>query len=471
MTEIIIAFVAVLAGLIAGLLIGSMQKKEMFAMQKQSSDTEKENQKKSYDQIIESLKSSHASEIETLNREHANQIAAQKEQVEKEREYAQQMINAANENLAKEKENEATLRAENNKQWAEKLETLKQSILKMTMDQLASKQNDLQENNKAQISDLLKPIKEQFNDFKKSVDDSKTQNELNKEQIKETFKSTMDLFQQAQDIAVKTLKEQTEKIGNDASNLTKALKGESKTQGDWGEMVLQTILENSGLHKDEEYFVQENVKDENGNNYRPDIIVKIPNDKGCIVIDSKVSLTAYSNAIAEDDEILQEKYLKEHVKSVRKHVDELADKHYETIVDQTIGFVLMFIPNEYSYIVAMKQDPQLNLYAYRKKIVIISPSNLLMALQLVYNLWQTDKQNKNVEKIVKTAADLYDKVVGFTDTFENIGEQIEKVNKSFEKAKGQLCTGKGNVLGRVEKLKEMGVNPKRSRKALPDEEE
>ena len=261
---------------------------------------------------------------------------------------------------------------------------------------------------------------------------------------------------------------ETSKIGSDAANLTRALKGDSKMQGDWGEMVLETILENSGLRKDEEFFIQENTKDEEGKNFRPDVIVRFPEGRS-VVIDSKVSLTAYSDAIAAEDDGERERLMKLHAASVRSHIDELAEKDYSTLVDDAIGFVLMFIPNETSYIAAMKQQPELSRYAYQKKIIIISPSNLLMALQLAYNLWQYDRKNKNVEKIVKTAADLYDKVAGFEDTFMGVGDLITRLSGTFDKAKKQLYDGAGNVMRRVESLKKLGVTPKKQIKELSDE--
>ena len=397
-----------------------------------------------------------AANIEQIKLHHASEVQSMKSQMENERLYA------------------AKLSAESAQQWAQKLESLKQEMQRMTIEQqkvaaeqLAAKQSALQENNRLQMDELLKPIKEQFADFKKSVEESKTQNEVNKKELQNTFEATMKLFQQEQQQAVLNLKEQTEKIGSDAANLTKALKGDSKMQGDWGEMVLETILENSGLRKDEEFFIQENTKDEEGKNYRPDVIVRFPEGRS-VVIDSKVSLTAYSDALAAEDEAEQERLMKAHALSVRKHIDELAAKDYSKLVDDAIGFVLMFIPNETSYIAAMKQQPDLSRYAYQKKIIIISPSNLLMALQLAYNLWQYDRQNKNVEKIVKTAADLYDKVAGFEDTFTGIGDLITRLSGTFDKARKQLYDGSGNVMRRVESLKGLGVTPKKQIKSLEE---
>ena len=397
-----------------------------------------------------------AANIDQSNQHHASELQSLKAQMENERLFAEK------------------LRAESDQQWAQKLESLKQEMHRMTIEQqkaaaeqLAAKQSALQENNRLQMDELLKPIKEQFADFKKSVEESKTQNEVNKKELQSTFEATMKLFQQEQQQAVTSLKEQTSKIGSDAANLTKALKGDSKMQGDWGEMVLETILENSGLRKDEEFFIQENTKDENGKNYRPDVIVRFPEGRS-VVIDSKVSLTAYTDALAAETDEERERLMKSHALSVRKHIDELAEKDYSKLVDDAIGFVLMFIPNETSYIAAMKQQPDLSRYAYQKKIIIISPSNLLMALQLAYNLWQYDRQNKNVEKIVKTAADLYDKVVGFEDTFTSIGDLLTRLSGTYDKAKKQLYDGTGNVMRRVESLKNLGVTPKKQIKALEE---
>lgn len=381
----------------------------------------------------------------------ASEVEQQKRMAEHERQYA------------------AQLREESNRQWEQKLEALRQEMQKMAAEQLAAKQSALLESNRQQMDELLRPVKEQFADFKKSVEESKTLNEVNKKELQHTFEATMRLFQQEQQQTVLMLKEQTSKIGSDAANLTKALKGDSKMQGDWGEMVLETILENSGLRKDEEFFIQENTKDENGRNYRPDVIVRFPEGRS-VVIDSKVSLTAYTDALATDDEADRERLLKAHALSVRKHIDELAEKDYSKLVDDAIGFVLMFIPNETSYIAAMKQQPDLSRYAYQKKIIIISPSNLLMALQLAYNLWQYDRQNKNVEKIVKTAADLYDKVATFEDTFTGIGDLITRLSGIYDKAKKQMYDGPGNVMRRVEGLKALGVTPKKQLKALEDVE-
>lgn len=403
------------------------------------------------------------------------QIGELKKQLETEREYTKRMLDQAdanlqraNQNLERERQHAEQMRKESDLRWEEKLDSLKNNMQNTAAKELAAKQEELQRTNRMQMDDLLKPIKEQFNDFKRAVDESKTQNEVNKTELQKAFESTMKLFQQQQQQTVDSLKLQTERIGEDAANLSRALKGESKTQGDWGEMVLETLLENSGLQRDEEFFVQETVKSEDGASFRPDVVVKFPEGRS-VVIDSKVSLKAYADAVAAEDERERDQLLAEHAKSVRRHVDELSAKNYDKLVKDAIGFVLMFVPNENSYIAAMKQQPDLSRYAYQKRIIIISPSNLLMALQLAYNLWQYDRQSKNVEKIVKTAADLYDKVAGFAETFTDLEAQLQRLARNFEQARGQLFDGKGNVLKRIEGLRALGVTPKKRIKGLEEE--
>jgi len=403
------------------------------------------------------------------------QIDELKKQLETEREYAKRMLDQAddnlqraNQNLDRERQHAEDLRKESDQRWEQKLESLKKDMQNTAAKELAAKQEELQRANRTQMDDLLRPIKEQFTDFKRAVNESKTQNEVNKTELQKAFENTMKLFQQQQQQTVDSLKQQTERIGEDAANLSRALKGESKTQGDWGEMVLETLLENSGLQRDEEFFVQETVKSEDGATFRPDVVVRFPEGRS-VVIDSKVSLTAYADAVATDDEHERDRLLAEHAKSVRRHVDELSAKSYDKLVEDAIGFVLMFVPNENSYIAAMKQQPDLSRYAYQKRIIIISPSNLLMALQLAYNLWQYDRQSKNVEKIVKTAADLYDKVAGFTETFTDLEGQLQRLARNFEQARGQLFDGKGNVLRRIDGLRALGVTPKKRIKGLEEE--
>lgn len=453
--EILLLIIGLAVGAVIGWLVSGMSKSKLAneceqlkaTLESSKAETERRLTEKedSCQKILAAEKENSQSLINEIKANAQEQVAAANEQIEKERKHAEE------------------LRNENDKQWNDKFEAMKQEIEKKSTEQLLNKQRELQYTNRTQFDELMKPIKEQFEAFQKSIEEAKNKNELNKKEITTSFENTLKSFQEHQDMTVKHLNEQTERIGNDANNLTKALKGESKTQGDWGEMILETMLENSGLRKDEEYFVQENVKNEDGKNFRPDVVVRFPEGRS-VVIDSKVSLTAYTEAVAAEDEATREMKLAEHVNSVKKHVNELAEKDYSHLVNGAIGYVLMFIPNESSYIAAMKQAPTLSSEAYKKHIIIISPSNLMMALQLAYNLWQADRQGKNVEEIVRRAGALYDKVVGFQDSFEDIGNYIGRLTKSFEEAKKKLYEGNANIMRQTESLKELGVTPKKQLK-------
>lgn len=371
--------------------------------------------------------------------------------------------------IAKERNNSLT---ENH---ARELQTLKETHSRIEQQQLLmfqterevliERQNNLQDSNRTQISELLDPIRRQFDDFRKSVEESRTAGELSKEDIKKSFETTMKIFSRQQQFTIDALRQQTEKIGNDAANLSRVLRHDSKAQGDWGEMILESLLESSGLERDTHFFVQENVKDENGRNFRPDVIVRFPEGRS-VIIDSKVSVTAFAQAFDTDDETTKKIKLKEHARSVRKHIDELAEKKYDTLVSDSIGLVLMFIPNDQCYLAAIEQDKDLSRYAYNKGIVLISPSNLMIALQLTYNMWQQDRQTKNVESIVRTATELYEKAALLSETLQDVETHINRLNDSFTKAKNQMFNGKGNIFRRIENLKELGITSKKNIKGL-----
>lgn len=360
----------------------------------------------------------------------------------------------------KSEENSEKLRKESDAQWQIKFDKLKEEFQNIASQLLSAKQASLQQNNKDQISELLKPIQLQFEAFRKSVEDSKTSNEVAKKELQDSFESTLKLFAHQQNQVVEALKQETVKIGNDAANLTNALTRDTKKQGNWGELILETLLESSGLEKDVHYFIQETVKDEDGNILRPDVIVKFPEGRS-VIIDSKVSLTAYTESFRTEDEELKRKRLKDHARSVKKHVEELASKKYDDVVSDAIGFVLMFIPNDQCYLAALEEDPDLSRYAYNKGIVIISPSNLMMALQLAYNMWQQDVSNRSTEEIVKLATDLYEKVANFSESMESVAKHIHGLQEAFHKARSQMFKGNGNIMKRVESLKNYGVNPKK----------
>ena len=399
--------------------------------------------------------------VEGMNQSFREKDKLCEERIAAVRDEASRQLSDMKERLNQERTHFDELRLQSDRQWNEKFETMRQQLAKQSAQQLIDRQKELQETNRSQFDALMQPIREQFAAFRKSIDDSRTQSEVNKHSIEKTFLDTMKLFQQQQDAAVRNLTEQTERIGSDAANLTRALKGESKTQGDWGEMILLRILEDSGLRRGEEFLVQENVKDASGSNFRPDVIVRFPEGTS-VVIDSKVSLSAYAEAVAASDPQQREHLLDEHVRSIRRHIDELAAKNYADLVKGSVGYVLMFVPNESSYIAAMKRQPSLSFDAYKKHVIILSPTNLMMTLHLTYNLWQVNRQNRNVEEIVRRAADLYDKVVGFQEDFNAVENALQRLSKVYSDARRKLYDGPGNILRRTETLRQLGVTPHKS---------
>jgi len=256
--------------------------------------------------------------------------------------------------------------------------------------------------------------------------------------------------------AIKTMVEQSRKLGMNAENLADALKNRGKVQGDWGEVVLANILNDSGLRENMEYFVQKSYTDENGHELRPDVVVKC-SDGSNVIVDSKVSLTAYTDYVSAENDDAREAACKENLASIVKHVDELAAKNYPKVVPHAVPYVLMFVPNEGSYILAVNKDPSIAQKAYRKGVLIINPTNLMLALNLILLTWQNTRQEENCVNIMKTAEGLYEKFCGFTDNFVKVGRQLGAVQNAYDDALGQLKDGKGNILSRFETMKQLGI--------------
>ncbi|WP_456104396.1 DNA recombination protein RmuC [Prevotella sp.] len=405
----------------------------------------------------------------------SEELAVLRSQLDTERKSIEERIATvkenANQQLEAERKHGERLRNELQKQAEAKNQLLQEEVRNMAAQMLAESREKMNTADKERLDALLTPLKDRIEAFNQTVTNNSKENAANKTEIKTTFEEAMKrlhaeqemtirAMREGQERTVKELREQTERIGNDAASLTKALKGDSKMQGDWGEMILEKTLEDCGLVKDQHFFLQENYKDEDNNNYRPDAVIVFPNDERA-VIDSKVSLTAYQSAVKETDDEERDRFLKEHVMSVRKHIDELSAKNYEKIVPGCIGFVLMFVPYESGYSAAIKGDPSILQYAFRKHIIVLSPSNLLMALQLTRTMWQNHRLNDNVDKILQQSNDLYDKFVTFGETFLRLGANIERLQQDFNKAKGQLNEGKGNIVRRLEGLKTLGISPKK----------
>lgn len=347
------------------------------------------------------------------------------------------------------------------KQWQERLAALRSEIERTQADSLAKRQTALAEQNSRQINELLEPVRRQFEEFKRLAGENRTASEVSRKELQNTFESTMKLFRQQQEQAVAQMREQTDRIGQDAATLTRALRGDNRAQGRWGEMVLEHILEESGLRRDHEFYLQSGTTDSEGNRFRPDVVVSLPDERS-VIIDSKVSLTAYASALDVQDTNPQEseRLMQDHAKSVRRHIDELARKEYASLEKGAVDIVMMFMPTDSSFLAAVRTQPDIVSYAFSHHVAIITPSNLMTMLRMVYHLWQNDRQEKNVERIVARGNELYSRMAGFMESFKDIETHITRLQKSFELAQTRL-SGRGGIISQFEKLKKLGLTPKK----------
>jgi len=352
---------------------------------------------------------------------------------------------------------ETELEAER-RQSADKLATLQQSaqdaktalsdqFKNLANEILEEKSRRFAEQNQQNLDTLLKPLQEKLTDFRKQVD------ETYQSEARERFA----LKQEVEKLAGLNLR-----MTDETRALTNALKGESKTQGDWGELVLETILENSGLRKGEEYLVQDTHTISDGSRLQPDVVIRLPESKH-LVIDSKVSITAYTRYMQADDESTKTAELNSHVQSIRQHIQGLSSKNYQDLYGVgSIDFVLMFIPVEPAFLSAMRHAPDIYQEALKKNIVIVCPSTLLATVRTVAHLWRQEYQNKNAQEIARQCAMLYDKFVGFVEDLDKVGQRLEQAQISYNDAVGKLKTGRGNLIRTAENVKKLGVKPNKS---------
>ena len=307
---------------------------------------------------------------------------------------------------------------------------------------LAEKSETFTKQNKENLDQILKPLGERIKDFEKKVEEVYVNDSKDRSGLSEQLKTLFELNQ---------------KMTKEAANLTNALKGETKTQGNWGEFVLENLLENSGLVKDREYFVQESIKTDDGRRLQPDIIVKLPEDRS-VIIDSKVTLVAYEKFNSSEDKEEKERALKEHILSIKNHYKDLSSKNYHNLYGiDSLDFVFMFLPIEPAWSLAFQSDNGLFQEAFERKIAIVSPTMLLINLKMIASLWRRENQNKNAIEIARLSGALHDKFVNFVNDLQAIGDRIKQSQDSYEDAMKKLKTGRGNLISSSDKIRKLGA--------------
>ncbi len=430
MEPIIVAIISVVLGAIAGFFISHFKSKS------ESSRLEERNAN-----LNEQLEETESKLTLLTNQK--------EEEVSKERDRANSLdkqlaeLNADYRNLKERLDEQKNELSEMQEQLKVQFENLANKIMDEKSEKFAKQ-------NKESLDQILKPLGENLESFKKKVEETYNEENRQRATLKEQIRQMAELNQ---------------KMSDDAKNLTKALKGDSKAQGNWGEVILERILERSGLTKGREYEVQQSATTEEGKRLQPDVVVHLPDEK-FLIIDSKVSLTAYERFSSADDEAEAESALKMHVTSIRSHVKGLSAKNYQHIHgDRSPDFVLLFVPIESAFGVALQSDPNLYYEAFDRNIVIVSPSTLLATLATIDSVWKQEYQNKNALEIAQRGGALYDKFVLFVESLDQIGDRIRQTQKSYDDARTRLSEGSGNLIRQAEMLKELGA---KATKKLPD---
>jgi len=436
MMEILYLLTGLVVGFVVAYLLVNQKNKTLAA----SLESQKEKAAAEFMVKIAELESQKA----VLN-ERVQNLLLEKEKIEKK----QQITEEENQQL----QNRVIALQSNGKHLEEKLQNGQKELeklqekFKLEFQNIANaifKQNtrEFNEVSHKNMSELLNPLKEKITTFEKKVEDTYQKGLKDQTDLKAELKRLHDLNM---------------KLGEEAGNLTRALRSDSKKQGNWGEVVLERILERSGLIKDEEYYLQKTTTGEDGKMYRPDVLIKLPEEKH-LIIDSKVSLTAFQKYISADEETQRQLALKQHLVSIKNHVKELSEKNYDMLQGlNTPDFVLLFMPVEPAFGVAVQADPDLFNFAWEKRIVIVSPTTLLATLRTVASIWRHERQTRNALEIAKQGGKLYDKFEGFLKDLEKVGDNLNKAQTSYTEAHKKLVSGRGNLVGQVEKLKIMGA--------------
>ena len=442
---LIVAAVAIIIGFFIGKYVASLKNKS-----DQSTLNERANQlqlqfdeaKKAADQQLEFTKQQQETYKQSLEKQ-LSDISTEREEIRREKDFLNTELtrrNAEFENLQ--------LKNQEQKDEVEKLqEKFTKEFENLANKILDEKSNKFTEQNKENIKNILNPLQEKINTFEKKVE--------------QTHKESID-YHAALRQQIVGLKDLNEQMSKEATNLTKALKGDSKMQGNWGELVLERVLEKSGLEKDREYFVQQSFTTADGQRVLPDVVIHLPDSKK-MIIDSKVTLTAYERLVNEDDENLRATYLKEHITSLKRHIDQLSEKNYQDLYDiESPDFVLLFVPIEPAFAIAINEDNKLYNQAFEKNIVIVTPSTLLATLRTIDTMWNNEKQQRNAIEIARQAGALYDKFEGLVKDLTGVGKKIDDAKKDYSAAMNKLVDGRGNLISSVEKLKKMGAKAKKS---------
>ena len=326
-------------------------------------------------------------------------------------------------------------------------EALTSQFKNLANEILEDKSKRFTEQNAANLDALLKPLQTKLTEFKEQVSNSYGNEARERHALKSEIERLANL---------------NLKMSDETRSLTQALKGDSKVQGNWGELVLESILESSGLRKGEEYIVQDSHTQSDGSRLQPDVVIKLPEGRS-LVIDSKVSITAYARHAETTDSDIAEKELSAHIQSLRQHIQGLSGKNYSALYGaSSVDFVLMFIPVEPAFLAALKEAPSLYQEALAKNIVLVCPSTLMATLRTVAHLWRQENQNRNALEIAKQCGNLYDKFVGFVDDLEKLGQRLDQAQGSYHDALNKLKTGKGNLIRAAEKVRELGVKPSKN---------